>query len=80
MTAENGTDPYELAAAAAVVLAERTGVERHDAAVTLGSGWAAAADDLGTVIPSAGSRRWANGRRCSEAAPCRRRRIRVPSV
>lgn len=50
MTVENGTDPYEQAAAAAVVLAERTGVERHDAAVTLGSGWAAAADDLGTVV------------------------------
>ena len=48
MQAENETDPYEQVAAA--VLAERTGVEQHDAAVTLGSGWAAAADDLGTVV------------------------------
>jgi purine-nucleoside phosphorylase len=43
-------DPYEVARAAAVRLAERTGVERHDALVVLGSGWAGAADVLGEVI------------------------------
>ncbi|MEP6852304.1 MAG: purine-nucleoside phosphorylase [bacterium] len=32
---------------AATVLAERTGVERHDVAVVLGSGWVPAADVLG---------------------------------
>jgi purine-nucleoside phosphorylase len=37
------------AAAAARVLASLTGVARHDAAVVLGSGWAGAADALGTV-------------------------------
>ena len=34
--------------AAARVLAERTGVDRHDVAVVLGSGWAPAAAALGT--------------------------------
>ncbi len=38
---------YERAAAAAAVLAERTGVERHDVAVVLGSGWRPAAEQLG---------------------------------
>src|SRR3954468_2991904 len=42
-------DPYEVARAAASRLAERTGVERHDALVVLGSGWAGAAVDLGDV-------------------------------
>jgi purine-nucleoside phosphorylase len=41
------TDPFELAAQAAAQLAERTGVERHDIALTLGSGWAKAADLIG---------------------------------
>lgn len=40
-------DPYDAARAAATVLAERTGVERHDVAVVLGSGWRPAADALG---------------------------------
>jgi purine-nucleoside phosphorylase len=40
-------DPWGLVAAAAAAVAERTGVERHDVAVVLGSGWAAAADRLG---------------------------------
>ncbi len=39
----------ERAAQAAAVLAERTGVERHDVAVVLGSGWVPAADLLGTT-------------------------------
>lgn len=37
----------DLAAAAAADLAQRTGVERHDVAVVLGSGWAPAAAQLG---------------------------------
>lgn len=44
-----GTDPYESAADAAAVLAERTGCDRHDVAVILGSGWRPAADALGTA-------------------------------
>jgi purine-nucleoside phosphorylase len=41
-------DPAELARTAAAVLAERTGVARHDLAMVLGSGWTPAADALGT--------------------------------
>jgi purine-nucleoside phosphorylase len=37
-----------LAADAAATLAERTGVDTHDVAVVLGSGWRPAADELGT--------------------------------
>jgi purine-nucleoside phosphorylase len=37
------------AAGAAAELARRSGVDRHDVAVVLGSGWAAAADGLGTA-------------------------------
>jgi purine-nucleoside phosphorylase len=37
------------AAAAARVLAERTGFDRHDIAVVLGSGWRPAADVIGTA-------------------------------
>ena len=37
----------ELAAAAAAALAERTGVESHDVAIVLGSGWVPAIDALG---------------------------------
>lgn len=36
------------AARAAAAVAERTGVDRHDVAVVLGSGWGPAADALGT--------------------------------
>src|SRR5688572_6639481 len=39
--------PYELAEQAATVLAEKTGVERHDVALVLGSGWLPAVDALG---------------------------------
>ncbi len=38
------------AALAAAVLAERTGVDRHDVAVVLGSGWGPAATKLGTPV------------------------------
>ena len=41
------TDPAALAAAAATTLAERTGVDRHDVAIVLGSGWVPAIDALG---------------------------------
>jgi purine-nucleoside phosphorylase len=37
----------EIAAAAAVALAERTGTDRHDVALVLGSGWVPAVDALG---------------------------------
>lgn len=41
-------DPYAAAAASATRLAELTGARRHEIAVVLGSGWAEAADALGT--------------------------------
>lgn len=41
------TDPFEVATTAAAQLAELTGVPRHDLALTLGSGWAKAADLIG---------------------------------
>lgn len=44
------TDPFEAAREAAAVLAERTGSERHDVALVLGSGWAGAADLLGETL------------------------------
>ena len=40
-------DPFEVAQQAAAQIAEKTGVERHDIALTLGSGWAKAADLIG---------------------------------
>jgi purine-nucleoside phosphorylase len=40
-------DPYEVAVAAAAELRRVTGVDRHDVAVVLGSGWGPAIDDLG---------------------------------
>jgi purine-nucleoside phosphorylase len=43
-------DPFEAAAASAARLAELTGVERHDVALVLGSGWTPAADQLGEVL------------------------------
>ncbi|MFT4288876.1 purine-nucleoside phosphorylase [Nocardioides sp.] len=42
--------PYDLATEAAAKLAELTGVERHDIALVLGSGWLPAADMLGEPI------------------------------
>ena len=38
----------DLAAAAASVIAERTGIEKHELALILGSGWRTAADIIGT--------------------------------
>jgi len=40
-------DPFAIAAVAAAEIAEKTGVEKHDIALTLGSGWAKAADLIG---------------------------------
>jgi purine-nucleoside phosphorylase len=40
-------DPFAIAAKAAADIAEKTGVEKHDIALTLGSGWAKAADLIG---------------------------------
>lgn len=41
------TDPFDLAARAAQVLGGATGVDRHDVAVVLGSGWKPAVDRMG---------------------------------
>lgn len=43
----HAADPYAVAAASAARLATLTGKQRHDVAVVLGSGWAAAADEIG---------------------------------
>ena len=43
------SDPYQAARASAARLAELTGQPRHDVAVVLGSGWAPAADALGSA-------------------------------
>jgi purine-nucleoside phosphorylase len=42
-------DPWALVADAATAIADRTGVDRHDVLVVLGSGWTPAADRFGTV-------------------------------
>jgi purine-nucleoside phosphorylase len=42
--------PFEAAEASAAALAAATGVERHDVAVVLGSGWKPAADRMGEVV------------------------------
>ena len=43
-------DPFEVAAAAAADIARLTGVDHHDIALTLGSGWAKAADLIGETV------------------------------
>lgn len=43
-------DPFGAAARAARQIAERSGVDRHDMALVLGSGWSAAADLLGETL------------------------------
>src|SRR6188472_2278922 len=50
MTVTPSPTPYELAKQAAAVLAEKTGVERHDVALVLGSGWLPAVDALGEAV------------------------------
>lgn len=44
------TDPFDVARSAAEHLARVTGVERHDVALVLGSGWGGAADLLGETV------------------------------
>jgi purine-nucleoside phosphorylase len=44
------TDPFEVAGAAAAVIAERTGAERHDVALVLGSGWGQTGDLIGETL------------------------------
>jgi purine-nucleoside phosphorylase len=44
------TDPFEIAAEAAAQIAEKSGVAQHDIALTLGSGWAKAADLIGETV------------------------------
>lgn len=43
------TDPYDDAHRAAEAIRTATQIDRHDAAIVLGSGWAGAADRIGTV-------------------------------
>ncbi|PVW06066.1 purine-nucleoside phosphorylase [Microbacterium sp. Gd 4-13] len=45
-------DPFAIAATAAADIARLTGVERHDIAVTLGSGWGRAAELIGETVAS----------------------------
>jgi purine-nucleoside phosphorylase len=44
------TDPFEVARAAAAVIAERSGAERHDVALVLGSGWGQTGDRIGETL------------------------------
>jgi purine-nucleoside phosphorylase len=44
------TDPFAVAEAAAAVIGERTGVERHDVALVLGSGWGQTGDRIGETL------------------------------
>ncbi len=41
------TDPFDAARNAAAYIAEETGIDAHDVALVLGSGWADAADLIG---------------------------------
>jgi purine-nucleoside phosphorylase len=45
-----GTDPFEVARAAAAVIAERTGSPRHDVALVLGSGWGQTGNLIGETL------------------------------
>ncbi len=44
------TDPFAVAAAAAAAIRERTGAQRHDVALVLGSGWGLAGDLVGETL------------------------------
>lgn len=44
------TDPFQVARDAAAQIADITGMERHDIALTLGTGWAEAADAMGETV------------------------------
>ena len=43
-------DPFEIAAAAAAVIADRSGSTRHDMALVLGSGWAQTGELIGRTV------------------------------
>src|SRR5689334_2554311 len=47
MSTSTAASNQQLAAEAAAALAEKTGVERHDVALVMGSGWLPAVDALG---------------------------------
>lgn len=49
-TLDAAADPFEVARAAAAVIAERTGVPHHDVALVLGSGWGETADRIGETL------------------------------
>lgn len=48
--ADPATDPFEVARAAAAVIAERSGTDRHDVALVLGSGWGQTGDRIGETL------------------------------
>ena len=48
--ADPATDPFAVAEAAAAVIRERTGVETHDVALVLGSGWGQTGDLVGDTL------------------------------
>lgn len=48
--ADPATDPFEVARAAAAVIAERSGAARHDVALVLGSGWGQTGDLIGETL------------------------------
>ncbi|MFM1951037.1 MAG: hypothetical protein RL418_724 [Actinomycetota bacterium] len=45
-----GANPFEIAKQAAAQIAEKSGIPNHDIALTLGSGWAKAADLIGETV------------------------------
>lgn len=47
---DRSVDPRDIARQAADQIAEKSGVERHDIALTLGSGWSKAADLIGETV------------------------------
>ncbi len=47
---EPSTDPFDVARAAAAVIAERTGATTHDIALVLGSGWGRTGDLIGPTL------------------------------
>jgi len=49
LNAEN-VNPFEVAKTAAAQIAEKSGIAHHDIALTLGSGWAKAADLIGETV------------------------------
>jgi purine-nucleoside phosphorylase len=48
--ADPATDPFEVARAAAAVIAERSGAAQHDVALVLGSGWGQTGDLIGETL------------------------------